>query len=130
MNIGNYIFAFTVGYLKYASVLEQFTVPQTWGPCTQDGGSKLPAKVYDSNFLFFVCRLGRAPRETRMASGWRGYVWALKKSGVFRDSAQYGLQIPAQEYIWRNTKVHMNYEKCNIYLPAKTNGWKPWWNKV
>jgi hypothetical protein len=51
------------------------------------GGSKLPAKVFDSNFLLLVCRLGRAPWETRMASGWIGYVWALKKSGAFRDSA-------------------------------------------
>jgi hypothetical protein len=59
------------------------------------GGNKLPAKVFDSNFLHFVCRLGRAPWETNMASGWRGYVWVLKKSGAFRDSAQNGLQSSA-----------------------------------
>jgi hypothetical protein len=49
-------------------------------------------KYFDSNFLLFVYRLGRAPWQTRMASGWRGYVWAIKKSGAFRDSAHNGLQ--------------------------------------
>jgi hypothetical protein len=51
-----FIFAFTGMYLKYGNV------------------NKLQKKVFDSNFLLLVCRLGRAPRETRMASGWRGYV--------------------------------------------------------
>jgi hypothetical protein len=46
-----------------------------------------------------------------MASGWRGYVWALKKIGAFRDSAQNGLQTSAI--------VHMkkySYTQINIYI--------------
>jgi hypothetical protein len=50
---------------------------------TQDGGNKLLAKIFDSNFLLLVCRLGRAPRETTMASGWRGYVWVHRKMARF-----------------------------------------------
>jgi hypothetical protein len=60
------IFIFTGVYLKYASVSQA-------------------AKVFDSNFLLLICRLGRAPWQTRMVSGWRGYVLALKKRGAFRD---------------------------------------------
>jgi hypothetical protein len=52
-------------YLKYAIVSEQFIVPRleecASAQVTQDGGNKLPAKQFDSNFLLFVCRLGRAP---------------------------------------------------------------------
>jgi hypothetical protein len=71
-----FIFAFTGVYLKYASVSQQLIVPKF-------GDDKLPSKVFDSNLLLLVCRLGRAPWRTRMASGWRGFVWALKKSGAF-----------------------------------------------
>jgi hypothetical protein len=76
------------------SVSQQLIVPKLEGlvlryRVTQDGGTKLPAKIYDSNFLLLVCRLGRAPWETRMASGWRGHVWALKKSGAFQDQQEY-----------------------------------------
>jgi hypothetical protein len=65
---------------------------------------QLPSKVFDSNFLLLVCRLGRAPWQTRMVSGWRGYVWALKKNGVFQDSAQGELEISAQ--------IHMSKYAC------------------
>jgi hypothetical protein len=63
------------------------------------GDNKLPAEVFDSNFVLIVCRLGRAPWETRMASGWRGYVWVLKKSGAFRDSAQNGPRSSAGKHM-------------------------------
>jgi hypothetical protein len=45
---------------------------------TQDGGNKLPATIFDSNFLLFVCRLERAPWQVRMASGLCAHVFELK----------------------------------------------------
>jgi hypothetical protein len=73
------IFGFTGVYLKYVSISQELIVPKVEGlvllyRVTQDGGNKLPAKIFDSNFLLLVCRLGRAAWETRMASGWRGHV--------------------------------------------------------
>jgi hypothetical protein len=100
-----FIIAFTGVYLKYASVLEELIASILSDlylrvyKVTQDGGNKLPVKVFDSNFLFLVCRLGRAPCQTRMPSGWRGYVWVLKKNGAFRNSAQKKLQPSAEIYV-------------------------------
>jgi hypothetical protein len=48
-------------------------------PYLSTGGNKLPIKIFDSNFLLLLCRLGRAAWQTRMSSGWRGYVWECKK---------------------------------------------------
>jgi hypothetical protein len=97
-------FGFTGVYLKYVSISQELIVCKLeglvlWYRVTQDGDNKFPTKIFDSNFLFLVCRLRRAPWETRMASGWRGHVWALKKSGVFRDSARDGLQTSAVIHI-------------------------------
>jgi hypothetical protein len=99
-----FIFAFTGVYLKYASVSQQLIAQVQ---VTQDGGNKLAAKGFDSNFHLLVCRLGRAPWETRMASGWRGYVWALKKSGAFRDGLQTSSEIHVNKFI-----THM----CRLYF--------------
>jgi hypothetical protein len=77
-----FIFAFTGVYLKYASVSQQLIVPKLEDLVYRSlkaGGNKLPAKVFDSNSMFLVSRLGRAPQQTRMASRWRGYIWALEK---------------------------------------------------
>jgi hypothetical protein len=65
-----------------------------------EGGNKLPAKVFDSNFLLLDCRLGRVPWQTRMASGWRGYVWGSPKK-----KKKWCFEIQ-QEYIWRNAHTH------------------------
>jgi hypothetical protein len=101
----------------------------TRGPCTQvqvtqDGGNNLPAKVFDSNFLLLVCRLGRALWETRTASGWRGYVWALKKNDAFRDSAQNILQTSLEMHTKECSHLHEYIHKCTMYLQAKSDGWK------
>jgi hypothetical protein len=40
-----------------------------------------------------------------MASGRRGYVWVLKKSGVFRDSAQNILQRSAELHTSKTTHI-------------------------
>jgi hypothetical protein len=59
-----------------------------------------------------------------MASGWRGYVRALKKSGAFQDSAHNGLQTSAgihmakYSHVHINTFIYMNYENCKMYLQA------------
>jgi hypothetical protein len=85
MSIGNYLyFAFTGVYLKYASVSQQLIVPKLEDQVVKFGESKLPAKVFDSNFLLLVCRLGRAPWKTRMVSGWRICVGAQGKWRVSR----------------------------------------------
>jgi hypothetical protein len=103
------ILAFTGVYLKYASVSQQLIVPKLEVQVTQDGDNKLPVKVFDSNFLLLDCRLGRAPWRTRMVSGWRGYVQAPKKSGVFRDSAQNVLQTSAEMNVWKNILYTFTY---------------------
>jgi hypothetical protein len=54
-----YIFAFTGVHLKYASVSQQLIAPILSGTGHSDGGNKLSVQVFDSNFLFLVCRLGR-----------------------------------------------------------------------
>jgi hypothetical protein len=74
------------------------------------GAISCQQKISDSNFLLVVCRLGRAPWQTKMASGWRGYRWPLGKSGAFRDSAQNRLQTSAE--------IHMKklmYTKTILY---------------
>jgi hypothetical protein len=42
-----------------------------------------------------------------MASGWRGHVWALKKSSAFRDSALCKLQTSTEIHMKKNTWVDM-----------------------
>jgi hypothetical protein len=135
-----FIFTFTGVYLKCASVSQQLIAPilsdlylstssSRGGLVLKYRSLKMGAVICQQKYLtliFFllVCRLGRAPWETWTASGWRGYVWALKKNGAFRDSAQARLQ---QEYIWRNTHLHislyyvntftfiyMNYQNCRF----------------
>jgi hypothetical protein len=108
-------------YLKYANVLQQLIVPKledlrTQVQATQDGGNKLPAKELDSNFLLLVCRLGRVPWQRRMASGWRGDVWVLKKSGAFRDSAQNRFQTSAGIHIYKVLQANslFIYEQIHI----------------
>jgi hypothetical protein len=110
---GNYFYFYF--YRSVFKICHCFTAtycPQTWGPCTQvqvtqDGGNKLPAKVFYSNFLLLVCRLGRAPWQTRMASDWRGFVWTLKKSGTFRDSTQDGLLTSAGIHMKKCSHTHV-----------------------
>jgi hypothetical protein len=46
-----------------------------------------------SYFVLFVSRLERSLWEIRMVASWRGYVWALNKSGTFWHSAQNMLHI-------------------------------------
>jgi hypothetical protein len=104
LSIGNLYFCLYRSLPKICKCLTATYCPQTLGSCTQvtqDGGNKLPVKVLTTNFLLLVCRLGRAPGQTRMASCWRGHVWALKKSGMFGDSAHSGtLNFSRDKYIF------------------------------
>jgi hypothetical protein len=125
--ISIFICAFTGVYLKYAIVSEQLIVPKLEDLVLRYRSLKLLAKVLDFNFLLFVCRLGRAPWETRMASGWRGYVWSLMKSGAFRDSAQNVLETPTGIYVKHYFHAYcintfIIYIKYKMYLQANTNG--------
>jgi hypothetical protein len=90
-----FIFSFTAVLFKICQCFTATFVPKLEDLVLRYGGNKVPAKVFDSNFLLLVCRLGRAPWQTTIVAGWRGYVRALKKSGTFRDSAQNRLQISA-----------------------------------
>jgi hypothetical protein len=148
MSIGNiFILCFYRSVFKICQCFTATYCPQTWGPCTQvqvtrEGGNKLPANVFDSNFLLLVCKLGRAPWKTRMASGWRGYVWALEKSDAFQDSVRNRLQTSAAIRVniyslltYTYTQVSLrcvkpftficrHYQICKTCLLAKTNAWK------
>jgi hypothetical protein len=109
-------------YLKYVSVSQQLIAPifSDLYPSTNKGHSRWGAischQKYLTNYLLLLCRLGRAPWQTRMASGWRGYVWALKKIGAFRDSAHKGLQSPTGIRMKKCLVVYTNTQHTNIFL--------------
>jgi hypothetical protein len=106
------IFIFTGVYLKHASVSQQLIVPilRTFVlRSLKMGAISCQQRYFDSNFLCLVCRLGRAPWQIRMASGWRGYVPVLEKSGAFRDSAQNRLQASA------GIRMNKYYSHVSLY---------------
>jgi hypothetical protein len=82
---------------KYASVSQQLIAPILIVPMLMGAIS-----CQQKYLLLLDCRLGRTPWQTRMVSGWRGYVWAPKKSGAFRDKSILLTQISAG-IIWRGT---------------------------
>jgi hypothetical protein len=115
MRIGNYLyFSFYRSAFKICQCFRATYCPHIEYKVTQYGDNKLPVEVFDSNFLLLACRLGRAPWETRIASGWRGYVWALKKIGAFRDSAHNGLQSSAGIHVKK-------YSHMLLYIMLSTH---------
>jgi hypothetical protein len=86
MCIGNFLFLHYRNVFKDAIVPQQLIAPRLegliLGKSHSNGGNKLLLKILYSNFVLFVCRLWRAPWQTRTVTRWRGYVQARDESGA------------------------------------------------
>jgi hypothetical protein len=89
-----FIFAFTGVYLKYAIVSQQLIVPKLEDLVLRYRSLKMGSISCQQKYLtlIFFC-LFAGWGEHHGKQGWRGCVWALKKSGAFRDSAKMGFKL-------------------------------------
>jgi hypothetical protein len=110
---------------------------------TQDGGNKLPAKVFDSNFLLLVAGRGEHHGEQGWLQAGEDMCGRSRKVARFEIVRKLGFK-HHQEYIRGNTRIHINtlaslsvlcnhihiyyththmhYQMCKIDLQAKSNG--------
>jgi hypothetical protein len=114
------------------SVSQQLSVPKLEALVLRHRPLKMGAISCQQKYLtliFFAClQVGESTTANKMASGWRGYVRALKTSGASRDGAQNRLQTSAA--IRMNiysllTHLHTSFsalcKAIHIYMQALPN---------